>query len=196
MPTMNFNGPQELLERIKTYMAEQGLDNQSQFIREAIEAAMMPKVEQDFINLPATNPMPTPAGAADMILSLLPEAQRNLILDCAQEHGRPPLDFILSYCKLADERGETPTLVAESVAEDDDARLFPKSVGPSPIGQTARCEYEPCGKTVTLTRRGQRFCPDPDDGTEGCGRKSTLAELHKRRPQTPSVQHKLAQAMG
>lgn len=208
MPTLNFNAPEEFQERMKSYMAEQGLDNQSLFIREALEAAMAPKTLMDTAVSPqppqwGSPPGPAPqslADAADIIMAALPEHQRQLILDVAQERGRRPHDFILSYCKMADERGETPSLIAEQITDEEDGRPFaPATKFQSPIGQAAICAWEPCGKAITISRRGQKYCPDPDDGTEGCGRKASLAEIHKRREEKTRGaidQHKLAAAQG
>src|SRR5688572_18379018 len=101
MPGVNFNAPEEFLEKLKAHMVENGLDNQSAFIREALEAAMEPKTLMDTIGRGdpelagqaaetiasmqetisrqqerlSEGSKPTPAAAAEIILGLLPENQ-------------------------------------------------------------------------------------------------------------------------
>ena len=41
------------------------------------------------------------------------------------------------------------------------------------------CEF--CGHTFESSRQGQKYCPDPDDGTAGCGREATLRDLPAHR---------------
>ena len=198
MPTVNFNAPEEFNEKLKAYTLEHHVDNLSHFIRQAIEKAMEPEtLSRDTLPGPGTPrpEPPTPAKAAEIILGLLPEGQRNLIVDVAQEHGRHPLDFILSYCKLADERGETATLIAEQVTDDEEQFKYTQGHVQSPTGQYVPCEYEGCRKPFLMVKRGQKFCPDPEEG-ESCGRKAALEALHKRRPQTLSPQHRLAAKAG
>lgn len=177
MPSLNFNAPEDFHERLKVYMDEHKIDNQSAFIRQAIEEAMNP------VTLPAPAPPAplTPNAAAEVILSLLPESQRFLILDIAKDKGRTPLDFILSYCRLAEERGETSSLIAEEVVQEEPVRYTTTLQQQS--SEYVVCAFDGCRKSFIPTRRGQRFCPDPEDGTMSCGRKATLQETHKRRPQ-------------
>lgn len=119
---------------------------------------------------------PTLDDAADLILRHLPDHQRNLILDCCQETGRKPIEYLFSYIHIADERGETAMVMSEQMGDE----RVPALLRPE---ETAMCAFGGCRKSFTPTKRGQRFCPEPEDGSESCGRKATLEELHRRRPQ-------------
>ena len=111
--------------------------------------------------------------AGELFLAHIEASQASLIRDLCKEHQRTPAEYILSYVYLAHERGETATMVGETVLERQ-----------MPLVQTAgsgACEF--CGADLVEPKRGQRFCPDPppDSGIESCGRKHSLAELHARR---------------
>lgn len=109
--------------------------------------------------------------AGTVFLAHMEESQASLIRELCKEHERRPHEYVLSYIYLAFERGETATMVSETVLERHGIRAEDSVAG-------LRCEF--CGTGLVNPRRGQRFCPDPEDG-EGCGRKHSLAELHKRR---------------
>lgn len=109
--------------------------------------------------------------AGEIFLGHMEESQAALIRELCKEHRRKPHDYVMSYIHLALERGETATMVSETV-------LDRYGVNAEESTGSLRCEY--CGNGLVNPRRGQRFCPDPEDG-EGCGRKHSLAELHKRR---------------
>jgi hypothetical protein len=193
MAKMYINVAEGFEETLTAWCKDQGYNSASDFMREAMTKAMTPSTLQETVPEPAG--ALTPEGAAHIILEMLPKEQRDLIVDCAAEHERPVLDFILSYCKMAEERGETALLIAEGMLDDDTGR--PATPGPkivSPIGQIQPCDY--CKKSFTVEKRGQKFCPDPDNGQPSCGRLSTLEELHRKRPQTLGVQHKIAAAQG
>ena len=63
-------------------------------------------------------------------------------------------------------------MVAETVLE----RQVPLA---TIMGDGSVCEQ--CGKPLVQPHRGQRFCPDPDDGRLSCGRLHSLAVLHAHR---------------
>lgn len=128
---------------------------------------------------PAVPDPPTLDEAADVILRHLPDHQRALILDCCAETGRQPIEYILSYIHLADERGETAMVMSEQLRDEAIPALLPPD-------RQGICEYDGCRKPFQPTKRGQRFCPEPEDGSESCGRKATLQDLHRRRPQGPA----------
>lgn len=111
--------------------------------------------------------------AADIILKHLDPAQAALLLDLCRENGRKPHEYVLSYAHLAHERGETAQMVGEVVMERGDA---PAAVM---LANHQACAF--CEKPFVPARRGQLYCPDPDDGSESCGRKASLATLRADR---------------
>lgn len=116
-------------------------------------------------------------AAARKILEHADRGQAELILDLCEDVGREPADYLLSYLQLIHERGETATLMGERGATDT-------SVAKPVLGRetVAACAY--CHGEFKVERRGQKYCPDPEDG-ESCGRKAYLDDLHRRRPQSP-----------
>lgn len=113
--------------------------------------------------------------AGDVLLGHIDAAQASLIRDLCREHDRHAYEYLLSYVYLAHERGETATMVGETVLDRETTARDEAAV----VG--AVCEF--CSAALVAPRRGQRFCPDPpeDSGIESCGRKHSLAELHARR---------------
>jgi len=125
---------------------------------------------------PITTPREvTLEDAGEIFLAHIEPAQAALIRDLCREHARQPYEYVLSYVYLAHERGETATMVGETVLE----RQAPASG--TAFTDALVCEH--CGKPLAASKRGQRFCPDPDDGTAGCGRQHELARLHAHRAQ-------------
>jgi len=114
----------------------------------------------------------TVEDAGEILLAHIEPSQASLILDLCRDTGRKPYEYLLSYVYLAHERGETAKLIGEQFLSANAPRVD------EPMGATA-CEY--CGTALVNPRRGQRYCPDPDDGTESCGRKASLAEMRGRR---------------
>lgn len=115
-------------------------------------------------------------GAATVFLAHLDVGHQDLIRDLCKEHGASPADYLLTYIRLAYDRGEASSLEPELRRASDEAT--PR--------KTARGEIAPgicgfCGKTFEPTKPGQKYCPDPDDGTPGCGRQATLRALHEHR---------------
>lgn len=129
----------------------------------------------------AGQPAPPPASvetldaAAELFLRRLPEHQVELIRELAKDRSTTPAAFLLSYAKLAHERGETAVLIAEP---DLESVKQPPPPAPGVVG--AVCAH--CGKPFEPSRQGQRFCPEPVDGLS-CGRQALLAEIHMRRAQ-------------
>lgn len=115
----------------------------------------------------------TAEDAGEILLSHVDPAQASLIRDLCKEHDRRAYEYLLSYVYLAHERGETATMVGETVMD----RATVARDEAAPAGTT--CEQ--CGKPLVSPRRGQRFCPDLDDGEASCGRKFSLAALHAAR---------------
>lgn len=111
--------------------------------------------------------------AGELLLAHIEPGQAALIRDLCREHERQPYEYLLSYVYLAHERGETATMVGETVLE----RQVPTTG--TPLTGALFCEQ--CRKPLSAPHRGQRFCPDPDDGTPGCGRQHSLAALHAHR---------------
>ena len=113
--------------------------------------------------------------AGDVLLGHIDAAQASLIRDLCREHDRHAYEYLLSYVYLAHERGETATMVGETVLDRETVARDEAAVGGT------ACEF--CGAALVAPRRGQRFCPDPpaDSGIESCGRKHSLVEMHARR---------------
>ena len=116
-------------------------------------------------------PPPTLDAAAAVFLAQLTDEHRKLILDCAQETGRTPAAYILSYIMRAHDQGATAVPIAETLEE---ARITPLPVG----NATKRCEW--CHQPFQADRPDQRYCPPPLDG-ESCGRQAGLDAVRKAR---------------
>lgn len=132
-----------------------------------------------------TRPDPTPPAplspgviedqVADHLLAQLEPNQARLVQQIAHEKRVRPYHLFLSYCQTALARGEASEITMEATRRAQQAFDRPISVTPA----EATCQY--CGTTFTPKRIGQPYCPDPDDGEPGCGRKAMLADLHARR---------------
>ena len=126
--------------------------------------------------VPAERPMSLDDAAATL-LAYLPPVMTELIDALCKEHGVKPAAYLLSYCRLAYERGEVATFVAE-----DDVRRADTGEAVTLVSRDAvECAF--CHTPFTASRVGQRFCADPDDGSMSCGRKSTLETMHAGREQ-------------
>ncbi|HAM54107.1 MAG TPA: hypothetical protein DCQ64_01300 [Candidatus Rokubacteria bacterium] len=116
-------------------------------------------------------------GAAEVFLAHLDAGHRDLIRDLCTDNVATPSDYLLTYIRLAYDRGEASSLEPELRRAQDGEGMPRKGLrGEVPPGT---CAF--CGKTFEATRQGQKYCPDPDDGSAGCGRKATLRELHAHR---------------
>ena len=143
-----------------------------------------------YLTAPSTPLMSPPAidtldAAAQVFLAHIPPPMAEQILDMCADNGRKPHEYLLSYVNLAHERSETSMLASET---SQDAMQIPKVV----VNTPGVCAFSGCRKSFILTQRGQMYCPDPDDGTESCGRKAHLEHLHARRPQDPRAANQLA----
>lgn len=126
----------------------------------------------------APPPIPSPRAvslddACEVILRVIDESQAALIRSLCQESRQSPSAYILSYIKLANERGETGVVTQEVMAD--------RPVSLAPLESVATCQF--CGKPFVPARAGQRFCPDlADDGvTLSCGKRAHLEEVHGKR---------------
>ena len=115
--------------------------------------------------------------ACEVILQHIRPEQADLIRALCMEHGLRPSHYILSYCRLAHERGETSSMIDERVRYDRDTASAPTRT----VLASGQCEY--CGRPFAATRPSQRFCPDREDGLPSCGRLWTLE--HQIRPARP-----------
>lgn len=132
-----------------------------------------------------TRPDPTPAappsaavvedGVADHLLAQLEPLQARLVQQIAHEKRVRPYHLLLSYCQTALARGAAAEITLEATRRAQQAFDRPAVATPA----EATCQH--CGATFTPTRIGQPYCPDPEDGEPGCGRKAMLAALHARR---------------
>ena len=130
---------------------------------------------------PATPAPTTLADAAAIFLRHLPVPMVELITEMCQTEHRQPAQYLLSYMKLAYDRGETSFFMPE-----DDLHVFFAHAGQSaPTLAPTVCEQ--CHATFAPTRLGQRFCPDPDDGSISCGRQNGLDIVWKTRPRQPNT---------
>ena len=123
----------------------------------------------------AAKPPITLDEAAAGLLPYLPPPMVELIDTLCKEHHTKPAAYLLAYCRLAYDRGET----AAYVAEDDARRADTGEPASLFAGTESRCAY--CNTLFKPSRIGQRFCPEPDDGTPGCGRRNTLETMHAGR---------------
>lgn len=127
-------------------------------------------VEGETTPAPLTAP-PSFDDAAEIFLQQLEPEHRKLIEDCAKETDRSPASYILSYIKLAHDQGNTAKALPEALDPVINKPLHNATPG------TKRCEW--C--TTPLEDLHARFCPDPGDGTESCGRQASLATLRNSR---------------
>lgn len=113
--------------------------------------------------------------AAGVFLSYLEPEHRKFITELATETKRSPAAYIMSYIKLAHDRGETAIPVAEAVDPSTQLPLaFANGIEASPI----LCEW--CQRPFTPAQDGQRYCPTPEQG-ESCGRQASLAAVRAAR---------------
>ena len=124
---------------------------------------------------------PTLDEAAEVMLRHLPAALVEKLRELCSEYRVSPAAYLLSYAKLADDRGEL------SINLSSDDRELGNAPVPIPVPEIAQCAY--CKADFKPTRVNQKFCPEPEDWSiASCGRQALLEELHKRRP--PEAQRK------
>ena len=137
------------------------------------------------VGRPVPMPKPTLDEAAEVLLRHLPTTLVEKLRELSREYQVSPAAYLLSYAKLADDRGE----LSINIAPDD--RELGNAPAQLPVPETDTCKQ--CGAAFKPARIGQKYCPEPEDWTiVSCGRKALLDELHKRRP--PEAQRKNAAA--
>ena len=124
---------------------------------------------------------PTLDEAAEVMLRHLPAALVEKLRELCSEYRVSPAAYLLSYAKLADDRGEL------SINLSSDDRELGNAPVPIPVPEIAQCAY--CKADFKPARVNQKFCQEPEDWSiASCGRRALLEELHKRRP--PEAQRK------
>lgn len=113
------------------------------------------------------------ADAAERLLRELPAPMVALIRENCVAHRVPPVAYLLTYCLLAYERGETSTPLALT-----DAQRVAEAEAPA-LPEQAECAW--CRRPFRPAVPGQRYCPDPDDGTVSCGRQAALEQVRAAR---------------
>lgn len=119
--------------------------------------------------------------AAHVFLSYLEPEHRKFIIDLAADAHRSPAAYIMSYIKLAHDRGETAIAVSELL---DPSTTKPMGTVPNVEPVMSTCEW--CQRPFTPQQEGQRYCPPPDEG-ESCGRQASLAAVRAKRHKTLST---------
>lgn len=113
--------------------------------------------------------------AAGVFLSYLEPEHRKFIVELAEETKRSPAAYIMSYIKLAHDRGETSIPVAEAL---DPTMQLPLALANGVDAPTLLCDW--CQRPFTPAQDGQRYCPTPENG-ESCGRQASLAAVRAAR---------------
>ena len=133
------------------------------------------------VGKPVSLPAPTLDEAAEVMLRHLPAALVEKLRELCSEYRVSPAAYLLSYAKLADDRGEL------SINLSSDDRELGNAPVPIPVPEIAQCAY--CKADFKPVRVNQKFCPEPEDWSiASCGRRALLEELHKKRP--PESQRK------
>mgnify|MGYP001603043151 CR=1 FL=1 len=153
----------------------------TQLIVGRIEALSADSEPPQLVVKPLQLSAPTLDQAAEVLLRHLPANLVEKLRELCREYQVSPAAYLLSYAKLADDRGE----LSINLAPDD--RELGNAPTPLPVPEIAQCAY--CKADFKPARAGQKFCPEPEDwSVVSCGRQSLLDELHKRRP--PEAQRK------
>lgn len=156
--------------------AEQHTVSLSRAASELIGRNDPPAVQQREVSLDA---------AAEVLLRHLPPSLVERLRDLCREYRTSPAAYLLSYAKIADDRGELGIFISP-----DDINLG-TALAPEQVAPSATCAH--CKSPFTPTRAGQRYCPEPEDWSKlSCGRLALLDELHKKRP--PEAQRKSAES--
>lgn len=129
------------------------------------------------LTTPAVPAPPPPAvtedGIADHFLARLDPVKARMITTVTRDRGSRPYEAFLAWILKAADQGES---AAMAIPGRDLARAA--NVAIVPLG-SAECQW--CTRTFALTNPGQIYCPDPDDGTESCGRQAMKAEMRAKR---------------
>ena len=105
---------------------------------------------------PPTEPSPIVEVLDDLsvgqyILDRLDPAQVDLIQDLCHDRGRTPLEYILNYCRLIHDYGETANLI-HLTERTGGAETAP------PPKHDILCAYDGCRRPFKPERRGQLYC--------------------------------------
>ena len=173
---MRLTVPLGLSRRIRDLAAERGTDPLL-VLAETVNAGLLsPSAPK--------SAAPTLDDAANLFLAHLPTTMVDLVRELCHEYaGRRPWQYLLSYCTLAHERGETAFFIGEAdlAVMADSLNLLPDT----------RATCRRCGTEFPPVRRGQQYCSDE------CGRQAKLEERHHERPpDRTSLQHQLAAQHG
>ena len=171
-------------QAVAAYAQEHGVSlakAATQLIVGNITALPLDREPMPLVGRPVPLPKPTLDEAAEVLLQHLPTVLVEKLRELSREYRVSPAAYLLSYAKLADDRGE----LSINISSDD--RELGNAPEQLPVPETAKCAQ--CGSTFKPARAGQKYCPEPEDwNVVSCGRKALLDELHKRRP--PEAQRK------
>ena len=126
----------------------------------------------------------TLAAAADRILDALRPETKNRVYELCQTHQRSPEDYILSWCQLVEDQGNTTFALSEQQLEHttDGRRRFE----PPKTPDQKTCEF--CGSVFKPKKHDNRFCPaNPDSAEPSCGKKYHMAQIHGAVPRSPET---------
>ena len=148
--------------------------------KEYVETVLGDFVSQNRIPVVSVGESPVALkDACDTVLHHLDSDHQRLIHTFAKERKLPIEAFIMSALVRTKERGETNVVLHEWLQK---APIQPeiKAVAGSHI-----CEH--CQQPFEAAYDDQRFCPEPADGSDSCGRKFNMAKIKadiesRRRP--------------
>lgn len=123
-------------------------------------------------------------AAAIVLLQHLPPQHVELIRELCVENERRPVDYLLSYVRLAFERGETAVHIGDDTMVEAASGAVAAAIPPA---ASARCAH--CGTEFVPARRGQQFCTDAHgrEASLGMIRQQRAAYLQRTRPERASV---------
>ena len=117
--------------------------------------------------------------ACAVILEHAEADYRRLVNTFAKERKLPLEAFVMSALARTKERGETNVVMHEWLQK------APTVQEAKPDVNIRTCEY--CEQPFQASKDDQRFCPEPADGSDSCGRKFNMAKIKadiesRRRP--------------
>lgn len=163
MARLNIALPEDLVERLRFDADAEGV-NVSTIIENRLQFApnAAPEKEQKAFTLDE---------AAEVFMSVLDRGHVELIRSCAADTKQRPSAYLLSAIKLAHENGQTSLLLPSCLGE----RLDPLAI------QTGQVQCDWCHDMFTMTRPGQKYCPQPKTaGQESCSRQAALDAIRNR----------------
>lgn len=118
---------------------------------------------------------PTLEDAANMFLALLADDHQRVLKENMKEFKRTAAEYVLSSMKLVYDRGETSYMMPDAG--------FPSGVRfadatPVPfVEKVLKCEL--CDNLIDKPYRtdDQRYCHEPEDGSDSCGRKAEQGRI-------------------